>query len=171
MFYLGPNNGVLSWVIEEFGIKSCVELPIVKNNLLHPTFNGKYKFSVGVNKLLKGKKIRELGTRFSKQKIYIRNIAEGTIVHIDNFGNLKVKGKRPKHRLGSDLSIKINGRTHYAKYGTEFYDVDEGELIVYPGSSLYGLPEIAINKGSAAEYLKLRIGDKVDIIDGRNKQI
>jgi len=169
IFYLGPNNGVLSWVIEDFGIKNCVELPIGKDNVLHPTFNGKYKFSIGVNKLLCGKKLTEIGNKFDKKKVFMNQIPEGTIVHVDNFGNLKIKGDRPKYQLGSDLSINVNGKVYYAKFGREFYDVDEGELIVYPGSSLYGLPEVAINRGSAAEYLKLDIGDKLDIINGRDK--
>lgn len=164
-FLAGPNNGVFSWVIKDFGIKECVELPLRKENLLFPTFNGKYKFSLAITKLLEGKSVKSLGKKFRKEDVFIEEIENGTIVHIDNYGNLKIKGGRPKFKLGGILEIKINKKVYPAKFGAQYFDVQEGELVVYAGSSLGGLPEIAINRGNAAKFLDVKIGDKITIIE------
>lgn len=163
-YFIGPNNGILSWVIKDFKIKKCVQLPLTKENMLFPTFNGKYKFAKTAGQLINGEKFSNLGKEFSKEDIYKEKIETGTVVHIDNYGNIKIKGKRPRFKLGDIVEIKVNGRVYSIRFGLQFFDVPEGELIIYPGSSLWGLPELAINRGNASEFLKVNIGDKIDII-------
>ena len=61
------------------------------------------------------------------------------IAHIDNFGNIKtltphsyLKGK---FEYGDLVSIAINGVTRKAKYVTNLFGGEPGELVIYPGSS------------------------------------
>lgn len=61
------------------------------------------------------------------------------VAHIDNFGNVKTlfphsyfKGK---FEYGDFVSITINGITQKARYVTNLYGGEPGELVVYPGSS------------------------------------
>jgi len=61
------------------------------------------------------------------------------IAHIDNFGNIKTliphsffKGK---FEYGDLVSITINGITQKAKYVTNLFGGQPGELVIYPGSS------------------------------------
>lgn len=61
------------------------------------------------------------------------------VAHIDNFGNVKTliphsyfKGK---FEYGEPVSLSINGVTQKAKYVTNLFGGEPGELVIYPGSS------------------------------------
>lgn len=160
---LGPNNGVMSWIIKDLGMQKVLELPLNAETIKHPTFNGKYKFAVAANALLKGSNFDALGANFDADKLYSDNLPEGMILHVDNYGNLKINHPRLELEKGQIVSVSANGQQYDVSFGSEFWDVDEGEMIVYSGSSLWGLPEIAVSRGSAAKKLNLKVGDIIDI--------
>ena len=61
------------------------------------------------------------------------------VAHIDNFGNIKtlvphsyLKGK---FEYGEFVTVKINEITKKAKYVTNLFGGEPGELVIYPGSS------------------------------------
>lgn len=61
------------------------------------------------------------------------------VAHIDNFGNIKTfiphsyfKGK---FELNEKVAITLNGITKNAKYVTNLFGGEPGELVIYPGSS------------------------------------
>ncbi|MMZ68263.1 S-adenosyl-l-methionine hydroxide adenosyltransferase [compost metagenome] len=79
------------------------------------------------------------------------------MVYIDKFGNVALSTRRPLPR-GAEVEV-VGGRGYVwrAVAGRTFSDVDEGKMVVYENS--FGFLEIAVNKGSAAEMLKVRPGD------------
>jgi len=165
----GPNNGVMSWLIQDFEVKSAIKLPISEESRLHPTFNGKYRFAVAVNKCLQGDSFETIGDKFDKDEIYLSKIADGTVVHVDNYGNVKIKLPALHLKRGSNVSIKLRDKVYSLRYGYEFFDVEEGDPILYTGSSLWGLPELAINRGNFATMYGVKVGDLVTIIGNNSK--
>lgn len=165
----GPNNGVMSWMLQDFELNKAIILPISEESKLHPTFNGKYRFAVAVNKCLSGSTFDSIGDEFDKTSIYMSKIADGTVVHIDNYGNVKIKLPLLQFERGSNVSIKLRDKVYTMKYGYDFFDVSEGEPLLYTGSSLWGLPELAINRGNFAKMYGVKVGDIVTIIGNNIK--
>ena len=79
------------------------------------------------------------------------------VIYIDDFGNVILNledYERPKAVELPDFGLKI---LYLDTYG----QVKPGELLALPGSHDY--LEIAVNQGSAAERLGLRVGDEVRV--------
>ncbi len=79
------------------------------------------------------------------------------VIYIDDFGNviLNLEGyERPREVELVDLRLRI---PYLETYG----QVKPGELLALPGSHDY--LEIAVNQGSAAERLGLKVGDEVRV--------
>ncbi|WP_297508568.1 SAM hydroxide adenosyltransferase, partial [Thermococcus sp.] len=79
------------------------------------------------------------------------------VIYVDNFGNVILNlenYEKPKAVELPDFGLRIPYRETYGQ-------VTPGELLALPGSHDY--LEIAINRGSAAEKLALRVGDEVRV--------
>ncbi len=79
------------------------------------------------------------------------------VIYIDDFGNvvLNLEGyERPKAVKLPDFGLRI-------PYLDTYGQVKPGELLALPGSHDY--LEIAINQGSAAERLGLKVGDEIKV--------
>ena len=79
------------------------------------------------------------------------------VIYIDDFGNviLNLEGyERPERVELPDLGIEV---PYLDTYGL----VEPGQLLALPGSHDY--LEIAVNRGSAAEKLGLKVGDEVRV--------
>ena len=81
---------------------------------------------------------------------------------IDNFGNLKLNHKLKEHVDGDFLNVFINGKKVTMKYAKRMMALDDGEIIIYPGSS-FGFTEIGMVRGNFAETFNIKYGDKIKI--------
>jgi S-adenosylmethionine hydrolase len=84
------------------------------------------------------------------------------VVSVDTFGNVALDishddGMAAGLRLGA--SVRVNGTP--ATYARTFEDVGPGELMLYEDA--YRTLALAINRGSAQEFLDLGPGDEVQI--------
>lgn len=61
------------------------------------------------------------------------------IGHVDNYGNIKttikLKDLGRRNKFGDKIEIKINRKTHQAKFVDNLFGGRKGELVIYPGSS------------------------------------
>jgi S-adenosylmethionine hydrolase len=61
------------------------------------------------------------------------------VAHIDNFGNIKTLIRhsyfKGKFEYGDTVSLTINGIAQKAKYVSNLFGGEPGELVIYPGSS------------------------------------
>ncbi|MBI2641768.1 SAM-dependent chlorinase/fluorinase [Candidatus Roizmanbacteria bacterium] len=61
------------------------------------------------------------------------------VTHIDNFGNIKTLVKledfKGKYEFGDMIKIKINNIEKQARFVTNLFGGEPGELVIYPGSS------------------------------------
>ncbi len=157
--FFGANTGALSWILNDFGYKSLYEV----HDPGFISFGGKYVHAPNVAKLVAGKPIDSFGKPFNKDELASLDISEGTIVHIDNFGLLKIMGETPKFEEGQKFKISINGEEKFeAKFSNRMMTQDDKDWVLYAGSSLYSLPELGtVRYAEGYKEFGIKIGDKV----------
>jgi len=175
-FFIAPDNGVLSLVLEESDVKQLRE--ITNQNYFLPElsriFEGRDKMAPAAAWLSRGISCEEFGpeaTSYKKlkaEKPQIKgNEIIGHILYIDKFGNLisnipegmlKLLQKKTGKKTLS-LSVEESEITSFAQ---SYSSVKKGELLFLSGS--LGLIEIAAKESSAAQKLKIKYGDKCKII-------
>lgn len=159
IIFEGTNTGAFSWLVEDFG---CEELYELYNPGFVP-FGGKYVHAPAVGKVASGVPLNELGNAFDKKNLRRINIKEGCVMHIDNFGNVKLFHKfEQEPKDGDKFIIKFNGNELETIYNKRMMEKNDGELIIYPGSS-FGYTEIGIVRGHFSEKFNIKNGDIVKI--------
>jgi len=160
-FFLGPDNGVLTFII---GIAHAVE----NESLFLPdsstTFHGRDRFAPVAAALANGMSVEQLGPRVESlvrldyaPPVYDRKRAEGTIVAVDRFGNLITDLERAKIPL---TSFELQARQKTVSRIATTYSGEGAFLII--GST--GCVEISVPQASAAALLQLSRGDRVTIV-------
>ena len=84
----------------------------------------------------------------------------------DRFGNVTLNARHDEItasglRLGHGVVVDIEGEEHDAHYARTFADVEAGELLLYEDA--YRTLALAVNRGSAAERLAVRLDDELRI--------
>jgi S-adenosylmethionine hydrolase len=159
-FYVGPDNGVFTYVILESGSFRAYEISDPKYFLprVSFTFHGRDIFAPAAAHLSLGVSIESLGNRlFDPFKIEIKEPGvgdgeiEGEVIFEDTFGNLITN--IPGGMVDSDsrlyvCDIVING------VSKSYSEASEGELLAIIGSS--GFLELSVNRGRASDLVKCR---------------
>ncbi len=167
-YFLGPDNGVLSCVVEEAG--EGIEAFAITNpsfwlSPLSDTFHGRDIFAPVAAHLSLGAPPHEIGDLIPSLTTFVLprpQIGEdrmliGKVVHIDHFGNLITDIRRsdlPKGRL----FIEVCGHI-IDNLSTSYEEGEEFMAIIGSSEQL----EVSVQKGSAARYLGARIGDEVKV--------
>jgi S-adenosylmethionine hydrolase len=175
-FFIAPDNGILSLVLEEEAPRQLREVTNQDYFLpeLSRTFEGRDKMAPVAAWLSRGISCKEFGpeaTSYKKlnaEKPQITgNEIIGHILYIDKFGNLitnipegmlKLLQKKTGKKT---LSISVEDR-EINSFEQSYSSVKKGELLFLAGS--VGLIEIAAKESSAAQKLKIKYGDKCKII-------
>ncbi|MDD2889163.1 MAG: SAM-dependent chlorinase/fluorinase [bacterium] len=159
-YFVGPDNGIFSWIYTYERCKVYSIKPIPKN--ISNTFHGKDIFAPVAAKLSKGIKITQLGEELKQWTFFkipapqkSKDTIEGEIIDIDGFGNLITNIESAK--LSKKVKITIKGLT--------IIGIEKSYTGVYPiaikGSA--GFLEISLPNGNCAKKLKARIGTKICI--------
>lgn len=166
-FFVGPDNGVFSYVLATEGPGLVVHLtnPRYWRPQVSSTFHGRDIFAPVAAHLSLGVPIGELGEPIEDPVILPLARPEGRgdqvvgrVVHVDHFGNV-ITNLEPAHLpAGQDLVIQVAG--HRVQGLSPTYSAARpGELVALWGSD--GLLEIAVREGNAAALLGIRVGDPV----------
>lgn len=173
-YFVGPDNGVLSYAVDQEQIETIVRIEN-EDYLLTPiseTFHGRDVFapvsaylSVGVDPGQFGPRLNEMIrlTPSMPRKIGEREIV-GHILYVDTFGNLitDVTGTLLEEFFETSkarrLRILIRDR-EIGKMSQTYCEGKAGELIALIGSS--GHLEISINQGRAGDVLDMKAGGKL----------
>jgi len=115
LLFFGPNNGVLTWLIKDFGVEEIYISENRSDKEYHP-FGGKIDYAPTIAKMILVENLKSLtiGREAKIDEIKTLEIPDGSIVHIDNFGSCKIKGNLPHIKEGSRVKIDINGKFIYA---------------------------------------------------------
>ncbi|MCX8195668.1 MAG: SAM-dependent chlorinase/fluorinase [Acidilobaceae archaeon] len=170
-FFVGPDNGVLYPAVQQEGLREAVALSFEKvSSLARPrlrskgeiklsyTFHGRDLFAPAAALIHQGVSLGELGEPVSD--LVSLSLEEGQeVIYIDKFGNVALSMRELPEATAFRLRAK--GGESLVKRGRTFSDVPWGELVIYINSA--GFVEVAVNGGSAAEMLGLRLGDQVSL--------
>jgi S-adenosyl-L-methionine hydrolase (adenosine-forming) len=167
-FYLGPDNGVLSWVLGREKIKAIRQLENQKCFLrpVSQTFHGRDVFAPVAAHLSRGLPIQKLGSPLDDfvrlpwpQPRQTANAIRGEVVYIERFGNAITN--IPNEMLRGHSGKVYARRKLICSVELSYESVRTGLPVAVPGSS--GFLEIAVNGGSAASQLGLKISDPVGV--------
>jgi S-adenosylmethionine hydrolase len=170
-YFIGPDNGVLSLVLEKKRPARivCLSNPSYQLWPTSLTFHGRDIFAPAAAYLSRGivpeafgESIEDFVQLTWPAVLKTETSVQGEIVYIDRFGNLStnIRADDLTDLSGSQLRITIHDffipglSTHYAA-------VEQGKYVALFNS--WGLLEIAISKGNAGECSGAIIGDKVQV--------
>ena len=184
---MGSNNGIFDWVCRDFEFDYLAEIKSVKpfvvngeivylpgdnipkdyddrfsEETAHHTFGAHVIYGAIAVGLALGVDYKKFAEDRSKSFVIPLDICNGEIVHIDNYGNLKICGNFELTE-GSKYSISKEGKyLGEAQYITgRMMSNPTGTFVVYPSTSLPQMIDIALVRGNAAKELGVEIGDKL----------
>jgi S-adenosylmethionine hydrolase len=171
-YFVGPDNGVLTWALDSLGAWRAVELvdPRYFRKPVSPTFHGRDIFGPVAAHLASGVPLEAFGpeigdlTPLPAGVLGIsREAITCEVVHVDRFGNLITNLDRTTLdtlRNGRAMAIDIAGVTIDGLADT-YAVTDTGALMALIEST--GRLEIAVNEGSAARALGAGRGTPVNV--------
>ena len=168
-FFIGPDNGIFTGILEKEDITNAIELTEKKYWLpnVSQTFHGRDIFSPvaghlagGINSNAFGKKIKkeDLTSLPMKKPVKNKNGCKGVIQYIDHFGNLITNIPNegtPDKITGKIMDINFNGLV------SSFGDANNKGLTAIKGSS--GYIELFIYKDNAKLRTGVKIGNDLEI--------
>jgi hypothetical protein len=174
--FVGPDNGIFSWICEREGSARAIHLTNEEffRRPLSTTFHGRDIFAPVAAALSKGVAMTEFGEKLSD---YVRldpllpaaaGRVAGRVIHIDRFGNCITNLTRAHlggDRAASGAKLVINGRelTSFRQSYSEGAP-DGDDLFFLLGSA--GFLEIAARNSSAATILNAQRGNAVTLFAG-----
>ena len=168
-FFVGPDNGIFSFVFQNETLTDVVVLSNKKYFLTEPsvTFHARDIFAPVAAYVSRGVAAKEFGpTAKECLKLVIpepklsKGRLRGEIVHMDGFGNL-ITNVAEESLRGKRITAITVGRKRIKRLAGSYSEIKQGQLGALIGSS--NLLEIAVNQGSAREALKSKIGSAVTI--------
>jgi S-adenosyl-L-methionine hydrolase (adenosine-forming) len=174
-FFVGPDNGLLTWAFQPDDVTGAWELA---NNefFLRPvsrTFHGRDVFMPVAAHLCNGTEPAALGpeldlaglTRLPAPHLAASDGAlEAEVQLVDRFGNVQLSARRrdleEAHLSGGrDLRLELAGRQVPVSLAGTFGEVPTGALLLYEGSAGYLV--VAVHGASAAAELRLAPGLRI----------
>ncbi len=170
-FFVGPDNGLFSWVLrEERGWEAySLEHPGYRLSSVSSTFHGRDIFAPAAAHLAKGVPAEAMGPRCTPhsgswaEPIIRDEEVLGEIIHIDHFGNAVTNVSREMIEPFAPLPclrVRVGDLT-IPRIVTTYGDQGKGETVALIGSTNH--LEIAVNQGNAAKSLSLCRGVPVSI--------
>lgn len=174
-FLVGPDNGVLSPVLEEFPPIKMVAIESPQYILSHvsDTFHGRDVFAPAAAHCSLGVPIEKFGPQMEAYRRMemphpgvLADGLQGQVIAVDRFGNLVTNISRrdlDEHVGSSPLNIQLGG-TIISQISRSYQEVPQGSPLAIMGS--WDLLEIAVNGGDARSVLGAGRGDEVVIKRG-----
>ncbi|MBI2996131.1 MAG: SAM-dependent chlorinase/fluorinase [Candidatus Melainabacteria bacterium] len=168
-FFIGPDNGIFTSVLEKEEIKTITELTESKYwlSVISQTFHARDIFSPVAAYLAKGVSPGDFGTPLTKEGLiklpsnsFLRTEkgCTGTVKYIDRFGNIIT------NIPDSIIPPKIQGKIKNIDFKglvSSFSECEPNKFFAVKGSS--GYIELFVNKGNIAKQIGAKIGDKVEV--------
>jgi S-adenosyl-L-methionine hydrolase (adenosine-forming) len=167
---VGPDNGLLVPLAEELGLRRAYRIDPTKvggGHRVGTTFDGRDLFAPAAALLARGAQPSSLGSPTTPAPFALpeptrtSDGARGQVVHVDHFGNLVTNV--PTDWVGSEVEhlVLTSGRAHRRSvpWVTSYEALGPGALGAL-GSS-FGLVEVAVGRGRAADRLRVSVGASV----------
>lgn len=188
-YFLGPDNGVLSWALAGERIRKVINVTneVYFRKPVSSAFHGRDIFAPVAAYLSKGVPVTQFGEEIESYRkrgspMWNPDIVNkdyplkkkgnqliGEVLFIDKFGNLITSVRKetltqiPVPVKELNIEIKV-GQAIIRKLSHTYEDGKEkGEALAFFGGDFGDLLDIAVYKGSAAENLGVKVGDKITI--------
>lgn len=169
--FVGPDNGVLSYVLAEAPLHQAVTLdnPAYHRHPTSRTFHGRDIFAPAAAHLARRVPMSALGTPLETLTALplpgpeiVGDMVRCHVIHSDIYGNAFTDLTEPAYTQWAvgEVTITVNGQIVPGPLDA-YSDVAEGAPLALFGSS--GHLEIAVHNGSAREKLGLTRGDAVTL--------
>ena len=168
-FFIGPDNGIFTGVLEKEEVLNIIELTEKKYWLhdISQTFHGRDIFAPVAAYLAKGTTSKDFGKPLQKEelvKLPTNNFTKnekgciGIVKHIDRFGNIITN--IPDSNIPNRISGKFKN-LDFKGLISNYSEAESNKLFAIKGSS--GYLELFINKGNVAKVTNAKAGDKVEV--------
>jgi S-adenosylmethionine hydrolase len=172
--YVGPDNGLLTlWLERAEADGSPVEMVLLDRpqywlpEVSH-VFHGRDVFAPSAAHLANGVPLRQLGSPLTDPvRLQLPRPARtrtgwmGEVIHIDHFGNVSTNLRQEQLGEQPDLVLRLCG-VEIRGMVRAFGERPVGELVALYGST--GNLIASVVNGSAAERLRARVGDPVEVV-------
>ncbi len=179
-WFVGPDNGVFSFVFSMEGFKNVWE--ITNKSYFLPevsyTFHGRDIFapvaahlSLGVPAGELGKELRKFVVLKDLEPKLKTGVIKAKVIYIDHFGNLISNiSKDLFGRFVADKPFKISvGGKMIQKLSLSYTDTGDGEFLALFGSSQW--LEISVKNGNCQKELNVRKGTEFDVLVSQSKKV
>jgi len=170
---VGPDNGLLLPAARALGSFTVYELtnPRYMISPISSTFHARDIFTPIAAHIVEGVSFEDIGSQIDDfvdldfgQAVCNDTGIAGTVLYIDSFGNIittikESQIKRLKH--GSMVTVSIGSKKHKIPLVKAYGFVKPQNLLLTVGSS--HLVELSMNRGNAAQKLKVKAGDMIQI--------
>jgi S-adenosylmethionine hydrolase len=176
-YYVGPDNGLFTRVIEREGFQAAYMLTQSAYFLpqVSATFHGRDLFGPVAAHLARGVKPAQFGPRLAElmRLAYARpqrlgETVVGEVIHLDHYGNIatNIPSEMLTHLvLGQWLTLSLAERTHVLPWVEAYEAAPQDQLVCLINSN--DACEIALPHGNAAACLAVQVGDRVALKPGR----
>lgn len=172
-FFVGPDNGLFSWICEREGVWSATHITNRKF-FRHPvsnTFHGRDVFAPVAAALSAGHQPQEFGPALTdivrlpslEPTTISENVVEGRIIHVDHFGNCITNFTRrtlESRGVATSWRMALNN-CEISSFRDFFAESTAHEVFAIVGSA--GFIEICARNGSAAKILNVQRGQIVQL--------
>lgn len=177
-FFVGPDNGLFTLVMQEFGAREIREITNQEWMLtpVSDTFHGRDIFAPAAAHLARGEPLGDAGP-FVQDPFWLSirparlegDKLLGEVLLIDRYGNIQTNITREMFdrlglAVGDGVSVQLGDQTINSRIQRTYGDAPEGESLVLVASTDF--VEIAINMGSAAEEYGAEVGAPVIVQKG-----
>jgi len=168
-YFVGPDNGVFSMVYS--GHEQCRVIHLTVEHYFlssrSTTFDGRDVFAPVAAHLANGVPLSAVGASINDPlRLAIPRPQQtphgwqGEVIHIDHFGSLSSNIRLEHLGHPAQVKVRVRGRTIDGMVQT-FGERPPGTLVALYGST--GNLIVSVVNGSAAELLKAKIGDRVEV--------
>jgi len=172
-YFLVPDNGLLDVVLLRERLTRCVQvLPArVAARRVAPTFHGRDLLAPAAAALARGMSlsrfgppIRHLSRRLPLRPLVVHgNRCVGYVLHVDRFGTLILNVEAaPLERFARGQPVRVQvGHHRVTRWVRTYAEAPRGSLVALIGSQ--GWVEVAVVEGSAAQRLRAKVGQRVEL--------
>lgn len=178
--YIGPDNGLLLPAALRDGLKQAysIENSRFMRSPVSATFHGRDVFAYTAGKIACGGDPSEVGPKISDfvpavfpKAAPSSSKIESEVLVVDSFGNVVTTARDKDLRIagfkiGEMIVMRARRRAYNLNLARTYSDVSESKAGLLVGS--HGFLEVAINRGNAARRFRLRSGDKLIFVSGRD---
>lgn len=184
-FYIGPDNGLFTRVLEGEGLRAAYILTqpaYFREPQVSATFHGRDIFgpvaaylTLGVSPARLGSSIAEVITLPQTRPRLEDNTIVGEVLHIDHYGNVVTNITADllgAFHFGQRLACTVGGTTYPIPFVRTYAEGAPDELIGLINSD--NAFELAISRGHASTSVEVQVGDSLGLrgeVEGRGDSI